>query len=47
MVYGISIITAFVVEGDLTQGFRRRRVRRAINDMVGHYIVCGGVRAVT
>lgn len=41
VVYGISIITAFIIEGDLTQGFRRRRMRRAIKDMVGHYIVCG------
>ncbi len=41
VVYAISIVTAFVVEGDLTQGFRRRRMRRAITEMEGHYIVCG------
>jgi voltage-gated potassium channel len=41
VVYAISIVTAFVVEGDLTQGFRRRRMRRAIGGMEGHYIVCG------
>lgn len=41
VVYATSVITAFVVEGDLTQGFRRRRMRRAIQDMSDHYIVCG------
>jgi len=41
VVYAISIITAFVIEGDLTQGFRRRRMRRAISQMSGHHIVCG------
>ena len=34
-------ITAFVVEGDLTQGFRRRRMRRTVDTMSGHYVVCG------
>lgn len=41
LVYSTSVITAFVVEGDLTQGFRRRRMRRAVDSMSGHYIVCG------
>jgi voltage-gated potassium channel len=41
VVYGIPIITAFVIEGDLTQGFRRRRMRRAIRELSGHYMVCG------
>lgn len=41
VVYSISLITAFVVEGDLTQGFRRRRMLRAIQEMQGHHIVCG------
>lgn len=41
VVYAISIFTAFVIEGDLTQGFRRRRMRRAISDMSGHYIIGG------
>jgi len=41
MVYSTSVITAFVVEGDLTQGFRRRRMRRTIDTMTAHYIVCG------
>lgn len=40
-VYTLSMITAFIVEGDLTQGFRRRRMQRKIDAMNGHYIVCG------
>ena len=40
-VYTLSMITAFIVEGDLTQGFRRRRMQRTIDAMSGHYIVCG------
>src|SRR5579859_1367390 len=41
VVYAISIFTAFVIEGDLTQNFRRRRMKRMIGDMNGHFIVCG------
>ena len=41
LVYATSIVTAFLVEGDLTEGFRSRRMQRAITEMNGHYIVCG------
>lgn len=41
VVYFTSVVTAFVVEGDLTQGFRRRRMERAIRTLSNHYIVCG------
>ena len=41
LVYATSIMTAFLVEGDLTQGFRSRRMQRAIREMKDHYIVCG------
>ncbi len=40
-VYTLSMITAFIVEGDLTQGFRRRRMQKRIDAMSGHFIVCG------
>jgi voltage-gated potassium channel len=40
-VYTLSMITAFIVEGDLTQGFWRRRMQKRIDAMNGHYIVCG------
>jgi voltage-gated potassium channel len=36
-----SMITAYVVEGDLTAGFRRRRMQRVIDAMREHTIVCG------
>jgi voltage-gated potassium channel len=41
IVYSTSVITAFVVEGDLTEGFRSRRMQRVIQQMQNHYIVCG------
>jgi len=40
-VYTLSMITAFIVEGDMTQGFRRRRMQKKIDAMQGHFIVCG------
>ncbi len=39
--YTLSTITAFIVEGDLTKGFRRRRMQATIDRMTGHYVVCG------
>ncbi len=39
--YTLSMLTALVVEGDITQGFRRRRMRKTIEGMTGHVIVCG------
>ena len=41
LVYATSVITAFIVEGDLTETFRSRRMQRSIRDMTGHYVVCG------
>lgn len=40
-VYAISVLTAFIVEGDLTEEFRRRRMMKTIEAMSQHYIVCG------
>jgi voltage-gated potassium channel len=40
-VYTLSTITAFIVEGDLTRGFRRRRMQATIDAMQDHYVVCG------
>jgi voltage-gated potassium channel len=39
--YTLSTITAFIVEGDLTKGFRRRRMQASIDAMRDHYVVCG------
>lgn len=39
--YAVSILTAFVVEGDLSHYFWKRRMSRQIESMSGHYVVCG------
>src|SRR5438552_11957760 len=39
--YAVSILTAFVVEGDLSHYFWKRRMSRRIESMKGHYVVCG------
>ena len=40
-VYVFSVVTAFLVEGDIRNLFRRRKMQQRINQMVEHYIVCG------
>lgn len=41
LIYGLSILTAFMVEGDLTDILRRRKMTRAIAALEKHFIVCG------
>ncbi len=41
-VYSVSVVTAFVVEGDLSHYFWKRRMSRKIASMSGHFVVCGG-----
>lgn len=41
LAYILSISTAVIVEGDLTQSFRRRRMERAAQHLKNHYVVCG------
>lgn len=41
MVYFTSTVTAFFVEGHITRVFWRNRMRRAIDDLSDHFIVCG------
>ena len=41
-VYAVSVVTAFVVEGDLSHYFWKRRMSRKIASMTGHFVVCGG-----
>ncbi len=41
MLYVFSTATAFVVEGELKDIFRRRKMLKQIRDMQGHIIVCG------
>lgn len=41
ILYLMSSVTAFLVEGQLNQLIRRRRMDKAIEKMRDHYIVCG------
>ena len=41
LTYAFSTLTAFIVEGDLTDALRRRRMKEKIAKLSGHYIVCG------
>jgi voltage-gated potassium channel len=40
-VYVFSVVTAFLVEGEIRNIFWRRRMERRISELNGHYIVCG------
>src|SRR5581483_7694033 len=39
--YAVSILTAFVVEGDVSHYFWKKRMSRKIESMSEHYVVCG------
>ena len=41
LVYAISTITAFVVEGDLNILMRRRKIMRKIQQLTNHFVICG------
>jgi voltage-gated potassium channel len=41
LIYAISVITAFIVEGELTDILRRRKMNRQIEKLSDHFIVCG------
>ncbi len=41
MLYVFSASTAFIVEGELKDIFRRRKMLKQIRDMQDHFIVCG------
>jgi len=47
LTYSVSSFTAHVVEGELRDAFRRRRVRKMIKNIRDHYIVCGKGRLGT
>lgn len=42
ILYGISIVTAAIIEGELTGIIRTRRMLKQIKGLTGHIIVCGG-----
>jgi voltage-gated potassium channel len=39
--YMFSTLTAFILEGDMNQALRRRRMRNSIAALRRHYIICG------
>ncbi|HEY5994454.1 MAG TPA: NAD-binding protein [Gallionellaceae bacterium] len=41
MTYMFSSVTALILESDINQAWRRKRMMQAISRMSGHYIVCG------
>ncbi len=41
MTYAFSTITSIIVEGQLSDVFKRRRMEKDIAKLSGHYIVCG------
>jgi voltage-gated potassium channel len=41
LVYFVSVITALIVEGDLTNLIKKDRMQRAIDAMSDHIVVCG------
>jgi len=41
LTYLLSNITALIIEGNITEKFRRRRMEKLAAELEGHYIVCG------
>jgi len=42
LLYGISTLTAILIEGELSGVLRKKRMEKQIHKMSKHYIVCGG-----
>ena len=42
ILYGISTLTALLIEGELTGILRKNKMKKQINKLKNHYIVCGG-----
>ena len=42
ILYGISTLTALIVEGELSGILRRKKMDKKIQKLNNHYIVCGG-----
>lgn len=41
LIYALSTIVAFIVEGELMDVFRRNKMKSKIEDLNNHYIICG------
>jgi len=44
LTYSFSMVTALVVEGNLTDSFRRKKMEKQIKNLSGHQIVCSAER---
>ena len=42
ILYGISTLTALLIEGELSGILRKNKMQKRISKLSGHYIVCGG-----
>jgi len=42
ILYGISTLTAILIEGELSDLLRKNKMKKAIMKLSGHYILCGG-----
>ena len=42
ILYGISTLTALIIEGELSGILRRNKMEKQIKKLANHYIVCGG-----
>ena len=40
-VYSVGVATAFIIEGQFREVFKRRKMEKLINKLSNHYIVCG------
>src|SRR3989304_1820874 len=41
LAYGLSVVTAFIIEGELRDVLGKRRMEKALARLHGHVIVCG------
>lgn len=41
LTYILSTFTAYVVEGEMNEAFRRRKMKKIINELRDHFVVCG------
>lgn len=42
LLYGIGVMTEYIVSGEILRERRRKRMQKLISSLDGHYIICGG-----
>src|SRR4030042_7065824 len=45
VLYGLSVLTEYLVSGDLARRRNEKRMQKLISSLSGHYIICGGGRS--